>query len=384
MNDRPLPGSRPARRPATTPRRAGRPLDRTDPVAVADREYFAGQDRRRGVDVLPVFDDVPDGRVAAPGTARPAPPAVQRRGQPRSDEHDGHRVRGPRVTRRPATTGPARPATSPTSTPRVEPAEQDPPGGITDTGDPATVELQDGDADGEAAASLDEDLPGRRRRWPLVLAAGLVVALLAAAGWVLYATSVFGVRTVQVAGVDDGVAADIRQAVDDVAPPGTPLLRVDLDTVRSRVEALPQVASATVTRHWPDAVVVAALARTPVAVTSANGTFWLLDSGGRPYQQVDRAPGGLVTVELATPGPQDPATTAALKIVGAMTSDFRKQVRTVRASSAYDVRVLLRDGRTVIWGGSADDATKMQVLGALLQQPGTVFDISDPTLATVR
>ena len=124
--------------------------------------------------------------------------------------------------------------------------------------------------------------------------------------------------------------------------------------------------------------------RTPVAVTSANGRLWLLDSTGQPFQQVATAPAGLVTVLLATPGTDDPATRAALIVVDSMTADFRATVESVRADSPYQITLSLADGRAVIWGGSDDGARKMQILPGLLTRPGRLFDISDPSMVTVR
>ena len=223
-----------------------------------------------------------------------------------------------------------------------------------------------------------------RRSWPFVLAIGLIVLLAGSAGYVAWFTSVLGLRTVTVAGVDEALTTDIRAEVDRADPPGTPLIRIDPVALRARIEGLPDVAAASVTRAWPDGLIVSATARTAVAVTSANGALWLLDSTGHAYRRVAAAPTGLVTVELGTPGPGDPATLAALQVVGEMTAEFRAEVATVRAGSPFDIRITLADGRSVIWGSAQDGARKMQVIGLLLTRDGRIFDISDPTSVAVR
>ena len=55
------------------------------------------------------------------------------------------------------------------------------------------------------------------------------------------------------------------------------------------------------------------------------------------------------------------------------------------ARTAFDVELTLVDGKRVIWGEATDSAQKMQMLPALLAaQEGTEYDITDPTLVTVR
>ena len=54
------------------------------------------------------------------------------------------------------------------------------------------------------------------------------------------------------------------------------------------------------------------------------------------------------------------------------------------ARTAYDIKLTLTDGRSVIWGEATDSAEKMEILPAVLAQQGTVYNISDPTLVSVR
>jgi cell division protein FtsQ len=48
------------------------------------------------------------------------------------------------------------------------------------------------------------------------------------------------------------------------------------------------------------------------------------------------------------------------------------------------VTLTLRDGRTVLWGGADESAAKARVLTALLGRSGTVYDVSTPSVVTVR
>lgn len=245
-----------------------------------------------------------------------------------------------------------------------------------------------------ASSAPSRRRPPETRRWPWILGAALTVVLLVGAGVVVFFTPLLGVRSVVVVGtvatagavppdgLDPTLDAAVRAAVQ--TPDGTPLARVDLSGIAGRVSAIPQVEAVDVSRSWPDAVTVTVTPRVPVAVTSANGQLWLMDVQGRAYLAVAAAPAGLVTLKLATPGPGDPATEAALAVIGSFTDAFRGQVATVSARTAFDVQLTLTDGRTVIWGGADQSARKMQVLPALLEQKGSTYVVTDPSLVSVR
>lgn len=226
-------------------------------------------------------------------------------------------------------------------------------------------------------------VPAARRRWPWIVALGTVVVLIVGAVYVVFFSPLLAVTTVTISGADDAVAAQVRAAVP--ATTGTPLARVDLDAVAAAAQTVPQVADVEVARVWPDTVAITLTPRVPIAVTSANGQLWLLDADGEPYLSVPSAPAGLVTVQLAAPGRADPATRAALQVVQALTPDFRSQVAELSARTEFDIELTLIDRKKVIWGEPTQSAQKMQMLPALLAaRDGTEYDISDPTLVTVR
>ncbi len=218
----------------------------------------------------------------------------------------------------------------------------------------------------------------------IVLAGVLVFG--GAGVYVVWGTSVLGFTTAAVTSTQGepapGLATAVQQAVD--IPIGTPLISIDLQAVERRVEAVPAVADASVSRHWPDTIRVSVTPRVPVAVVAANSARYLLDASGLPYQTVASKPADLVSLRLATPGPGDPATMAGLEVIQSFPAKLVAVTITVTARSAYDISIELTDGRTVFWGGAADSARKAQILPAVLTQPGTHFDLSDPGLVTVR
>lgn len=227
-----------------------------------------------------------------------------------------------------------------------------------------------------------------RRSWPWALASFLVLALLGGGAYVAYRTPVLGVQSVAVSATAGDMSDDVRSEISDASgvATGTPLMTVDLASVRRRVLAVPRVASASVSRHWPNELLLTVTLRTAVAVTKANGSLWLLDATGVPYLKVagTTAPTGLLTIDLATPAAGDPATLAGIAVVGQLKSPIRAQVASVSAPSPYRVTLGLRDGRTVVWGSPEEGAEKMQILPAVLDRPGRTFDVSDPDMVTVR
>lgn len=219
-----------------------------------------------------------------------------------------------------------------------------------------------------------------------VIAATLLVAALAL-GVIVWATPVLGLTTITVVGadskpVDAAFAATVRSAA--AVPVGTPLARIDVAAVRSRVVHAAPVASATVLRQWPHGLTITATERVAVATTEANGTWWLVDRTGKPFTAVASQPAGLMPLRLAAPGAGDRATMAALGVLGSLSAAIRAQVVVVSAPTAYDVTLVLKDGRSVVWGAAIDAAAKNLVVPAMLKRPGDTIDVSDPTLVTVR
>ncbi len=211
----------------------------------------------------------------------------------------------------------------------------------------------------------------------------MVLALLGGAVYAVFFSPWLAVTSVSITGADDALTAQVRSRV--TVPTGVPLARVDLDAVAATAESVPEVADVEVARQWPDTLAITVTPRVPVAVTSANGQLWLLDTTGEPYLTVASPPPGMVTVQLAAPGRNDPATLAALTVVTALTPDFKSQVAVLSARTGFDVELTLIDRKKVIWGEPTQSAQKMQILPALLAaRDGTEYDISDPTLVTVR
>ncbi len=230
--------------------------------------------------------------------------------------------------------------------------------------------------------------PSSRRRRALRLAAA--VLLLAAALWFLWAGPVLAVSTVQVDGAGSVSAEEVRKAAGIEA--GTPLLRVDVQDVEARVAQLPQVAAVEVTRGWPRSVVITVVERIPVAVVGQVGRRSLVDADGVLFDTITGAPPpGVVPLDVADPGPDDPATMAALEALVALPEEVRDGIDGATVAGPEDITLTLTDGTLVRWGGPAESRKKATVLTALLDrmsdgdlEPAGTIDLSTPDAVVLR
>ena len=129
---------------------------------------------------------------------------------------------------------------------------------------------------------------GRWRRIRLVLLALLLVAAVSASVWVVFFSSYVTARDVEITGTT--TIGDAR--VEDAArvPTGTPLARVDLGAIKSRVESIAAVKRVEVSRSWPHAVHIEVTERTPLAVVDRGQGLQALDAEGVLFGHYDSRP----------------------------------------------------------------------------------------------
>lgn len=225
----------------------------------------------------------------------------------------------------------------------------------------------------------------RRMRAAAPWLAGLVaVALLGLVGLVIYRSSVFGVRSVAVRGNTLVTADQVRSAA--AVRHNAPLASLDLAAVARRVQRLPAVRQARITRDWPSTLVVTVTERTPVAVLARpDKRYDEIDESGVVFRTVPARPDKLPLIAVAAPGPSDPGTRTALAVLDALTGELRGLLATLVADSPTQIRLQLRDGRQVVWGDATASAEKAQVATVLLRRgEGKVIDVSAPHTVTVH
>ncbi|GGN04133.1 cell division protein FtsQ [Actinoplanes campanulatus] len=222
----------------------------------------------------------------------------------------------------------------------------------------------------------------RRLRAAMPWLTGAGVLLLAGGlAWVVYGTSLFGVREVRVVGAQVLTADQVRAAA--AVEPDRPLARVDLDAVAAAVRGLPPVDRVLVTRSWPSTVEIQLVERTPVAAVPAGEQFLLIDDEGVPFRAV-ATPKGLPLARVATPGRNDENTGSALTVLAALSDELREQLVAISVASPVQIRLELRKGRVVIWGDDTASKQKSIVATALLREKGDEIDVSAPSVVTIR
>ncbi|MGH3960596.1 cell division protein FtsQ/DivIB [Mycobacterium sp.] len=222
---------------------------------------------------------------------------------------------------------------------------------------------------------------GAVRGLKVALATLVLSAVVVALGLILYFTPVMSARSIIVS----GTGAVTRDEVLDVARVrlGTPLLQINTDQVANRVAAIRRVASARVQRQYPSALRITIVERVPVVVKDFPDGPHLYDRDGVDFATAPPPP-ALPYIDVADPGPTDPATKAALEVLLALRPEVVAQVGRIAAPSVASITLTLADGRTVIWGTTDRTAEKAEKLAALLTQPGRTYDVSSPDLPTVK
>ena len=215
----------------------------------------------------------------------------------------------------------------------------------------------------------------------MLLAAVLVAIVGVALALVLYFTPAMSARTIVVT----GIGAVTREEVLDAARvrPGTPLLQINTSQVADRVAAIRRVASARVQRQYPSALRISIVERVPLVVKDFPDGPHLFDRDGVDFA-TGPPPPALPYIDVANPGPTDPATKAVLQVLIALRPEVLGQVGRIAAPSVASITFTLVDGRVVIWGTTDRCDEKAEKLGALLTQPGRTYDVSSPDLPTVK
>ena len=215
-----------------------------------------------------------------------------------------------------------------------------------------------------------------------MLLATVVIAIVGVGlGLVLYFTPAMSARNIVVT----GLSVVTREEVLDAAQvrPGTPLLQINTNQVADRVATIRRVASARVQRQYPSALRITIVERVPVVVKDFPDGPHLFDRDGVDFATAPPPP-ALPYLDVANPGPTDPATKAALQVLMALRPEVAGQIGRIAAPSVASITLTLGDGRVVIWGTTDRTEEKAEKLAALLTQPGRTYDVSSPDLPTIK
>lgn len=211
----------------------------------------------------------------------------------------------------------------------------------------------------------------------LIFALVIIVPIIGAAVWVAWFSPWLSVETVQVQ-ISDAPAIAGPLGADEVlavaaVPVGTPLLRVDVGTVQARVEEIPAVEYAEVSRSWPNEILITIQRRQPVAQVASAGGYDVVDIDGVVIRTVPQVEDGVPVVVATGSG-----ASAAIEVARDLPQWLRPKVELIEAGTRNDVRLQLRNGSVVYWGSVSDPDLKADVLKALLQVRANYYDVSAP------
>lgn len=223
--------------------------------------------------------------------------------------------------------------------------------------------------------------PARRHRTRLILVMAAALIVLLGAGWLLLFSSVFAARQVVVTGTQSLTPAQVEAAA--AVPMGRPLLRLDLQAIARQTSALPQLASAKVSRSWPHDIQVAVVERKPLLAVAQPEGYLMVDKTGVAYESRSTVPSGVVN---AAANPDNRALMTEIGVAtSALPASLRTQVRGVSATTPDDITMTLDSGVFVMWGNAKDSALKAQLTAVLLKRhPRLSIDVSSPHTPAVR
>ena len=96
--------------------------------------------------------------------------------------------------------------------------------------------------------------------------------------WNVTADAGFAVKQIYLTGREHADTAVVKAALD--IQPGTPILKLSLSEIQSRLQAIPEVQSVVISRQLPDAMSIALTERQPVALWQRGGKHVLVDNDG--------------------------------------------------------------------------------------------------------
>ena len=198
------------------------------------------------------------------------------------------------------------------------------------------------------------------------------------------AASGFALREVRVEGRGETAVADILSAVR--ANRGDPILGIDIDAVRQRLEDLPWIETASVERRFPDQLIVAVTEREPMALWQRNQKLFLVSRDG---SVIETANLGKYAKLLIIVGDEAPKKAQDLFDILAQEPDLRTHVTAavlvgkrrwnIRMDNDVDVK-LPEDGALEAWRHFAD----LNRQDNLLDKDVTVVDLRQADRVVVR
>ena len=226
---------------------------------------------------------------------------------------------------------------------------------------------------------------GRRRLRVLI---GVVAVVGFVAGLVgLFRSPLLDVDRVEVRGARETPVESVL-SITGLSTRGHAMIAVDRFALAGKIERLPWVESAEVTRKWPNVVRVRIHERTAIGAIAVPGGVALLDGTGRVLATAKEPPAGTIAVtapdKVPAPGrTAGPAIRSALAVLRGLSAELLPKVQSVHRldgkPATYELTV--QTGVTIRLGEATQVAEKLAAAEAVLavqHTPGTVIDVRVP------
>jgi cell division protein FtsQ len=219
----------------------------------------------------------------------------------------------------------------------------------------------------------------RYNGWKVGFFALAVAGAVAALTWVVLGSRLLVVRSVVVTGTHLVPRSEVLAVA--AIPDGLPLAQVNTGAVAHRIERITQIRSVTVSRDWPDRIVITVTERRPVLAVPDGGVFDLVDPTGVVVQQVRRPPAGIPRFVTYGRLLHSPGISAAASVLLSLPSALARDVTSVTVPAPDAVTLRLAGGIAVDWGSPGLTAQKARVLAILMRTRARYYDVSAPGTA---
>ncbi len=227
----------------------------------------------------------------------------------------------------------------------------------------------------EKRAARERRLAERRRAVRKRLVLWAAAALLLLVGLIaLYDSSLFTVERIEVTGNERLTADEVRVLAR--LPEDATLLRFPADEVRERIEADPWVAAASVSRDFPDTMLIRVEEREPAALVDLGEEYLLVDGDGYviEYQSLEETTALIVIRDVGDLDSKVGRRSTseglhnALLILAGLSPEMRAKVRAISVASIDETALLTTDGVEIFFGVAEDISKKDLVAREILEE----------------
>tara|TARA_A100001037_G_C15013829_1_gene573001 strand:+ start:356 stop:1033 length:678 start_codon:yes stop_codon:yes gene_type:complete len=188
-------------------------------------------------------------------------------------------------------------------------------------------------------------------------------------GYFLSKSSLFDVDEIVIEGVSTELEGEVRKAAD--INKGKPLLEVNSSSSSKRIEAIPWVREARISRSWGGTITIRVSTREPVAAFLTEEGWVVVDIEGRVLDKEDELPYDLLPIEeevgSLSIGEWAPEQVIPLiQVAGTISTELTGDVSSIKGGN--QIELLLFGGGKILFGDSSDIEEKALAAATILSQ----------------